>query len=363
MNAAPLVLSADRLLAPEEVTPALLAVAGGKVVAVGEAAVGLGPQVSLRGTLVPALVDLQVNGGAGVDLQQPGADRARLHAWLAEGGILTYAPTIVSAPVDHMRSLLAGLEPCRLGGVEALRPHLEGPFISGDRLGAHDARAAAAATAEEVVELAAGASMVTLAPERPGANALVAALVAAGTRVAAGHSDATFEQAEVAFAAGVTAVTHLFNAMAPLDRREPGLAGAALMGAGRPFAGMIADGIHVHPAMARLAAAVLRERLFLVSDAAPDADMGTGQAQLADGTLAGSVTRLDAGLRNLLAWGVEAPAAVRAVTATPAAAIGLQDRGALQPGRLALVALLDPEFGVLAAGPAEALAVAPVAVP
>lgn len=353
------VLRADALYTPDRVEPPVIAVADGLVVATGVAAARLGDPVAVTGTIVPAMVDLQVNGGDGVDLQQPEPDRRRLHRWLAAGGVLTYAPTLVSAPLARMAALASGLAG-EVDGVLALKPHFEGPFLSGSRLGAHDRAAVSGADAAKVGEVAAAlASYVTLAPEREGAGDLVRRLVAAGVPVSAGHSDATQAEAEAGMRLGITQVTHLFNAMRPMHHREPGLAGAALMGPAGPSVGVIADGVHVSPSMVLLASRLLGDRMYLVSDAVAAAGRD-GESRLSDGTLAGSVTRLDEGLRNLLSWGIDPVAAVTAVTAAPAAAAGLSRRGRLAPGYSDLVALVDAGWMVRCAGPAADLLAATV---
>lgn len=356
---------ADRLLTPEPVTPPLLAVEDGLVVATGAGALRLAgaPVVDVPGTLTPGLVDLQVNGGAGVSLQEPSPDLGALHRWLRDGGVLAYQPTLVSAPLPSMAVLAAAL--CAAGEVEgvlALRPHLEGPFISERRLGAHDAAAVPACDVAALRAVApAFAGMVTLAPERDGGFELLHELAETGVAVSLGHSDATFAEAERAFAAGARVVTHLFNAMPPLHHREPGLAGAALSGAHAPWVGLIADGVHVAPSMCAMAARVLGERLVLVSDAAPAAGGGAEESRLADGRLAGATARLDDGVRNLIAWGVDEVAALHAATLAPARACGLRSRGALHPGRDAVAVRWDESWSVLAAGPVESLAAAAVA--
>jgi N-acetylglucosamine-6-phosphate deacetylase len=242
-------------------------------------------------------------------------------------------------------------------GVLALPPHLEGPFLSVHRLGVHDAAAVAACDPASVLDAArAGAGMVTLAPERPGGLELLQDLARSGVRVSLGHSDATLAQAEAAFAAGAVMVTHVFNAMAPLHHRSPGLAGAALGGAHAPSVGLIADGVHVAPEMCAMVARLVGERLVLVSDAVEQAGSGAGEARDAGGRLAGSTARLDAGVRNLIDWGVDAASAVHAASLAPARVLGLDDRGSLEPGRLAVGVRWDAAWRVVAAGPITELA-------
>jgi N-acetylglucosamine-6-phosphate deacetylase len=190
----------------------------------------------------------------------------------------------------------------------------------------------------------------------------VAGLAARGVVVAAGHSEATAEEAAAAVDAGVRMVTHLFNAMAPMHHRAPGLAGVALADR-RLVAGVIADGIHVHPTAVAAAAAALGDRLILVTDAvgalgAPpgplavgpvDAVAGPDGVRLADGTLAGSDLAMDQAVRNLRAftgWSVEA--AIGAATAVPARVLGMSDRGTIVPGAVADLVVLTPDLEVVA---------------
>jgi len=335
-------------------------VEGGRVVATGADAARLAAErvVELPGTLTPGLVDLQVNGGAGVSLQSPSPDMAALHRWLRAGGVLAYQPTLVSAPLSRMAGLAAVLGRIgELDGVLALRPHLEGPFISSRRLGAHDAAAVSACDVDALRAVAlAHAGMVTLAPERQGGLELLRALAETGVVVSLGHSDAGFAEAEAAFGAGAGMVTHLFNAMPPLHHREPGLAGAALSGSHAPWVGLIADGVHVAPSMCLLAARLLGERMVLVSDAVAPAGTGAAESRLDGGHLAGSTLRLDGCVRNLIAWGVDDSAAVHAATLAPARVCGLPSRGALHPGFDAVAVQWDDSWSVRAAGPVESLA-------
>jgi N-acetylglucosamine-6-phosphate deacetylase len=286
--------------------------------------------------------------------------------------------------------------------------HVEGPFLAPERRGAHDPRhltaPSAAMVEDEGWSQAAGVAIVTLAPELPGALDLVRLLTDRGVVVSAGHSSATAGQARAAVDAGVRYVTHLFNAMAPLHHREPGLVGVALTD-DRVRVGLIADGLHVDPAVVALVARALGDRLSLVTDAvaalgappgptrlgtlavtvspaegsptegtsvagssvagtaagspgaagSPAAGTPTagssapGEVRLADGTLAGSTLSLDRAVRNLVDFaGVTLADAVRAVTSTPAAVLGLTDRGVIAPGAVGDLVLLTPAGEVVA---------------
>ena len=232
--------------------------------------------------------------------------------------------------------------------------HLEGPLLSPARAGAHraDAIAAAGATLDEVLAdlLAAGVvRLVTLAPERPGALALIARLRQAGVAVSLGHTDATFEQTVAAIDAGATLATHLYNAMSPLHHRAPGAVGAALAD-DRLTVMLIADGVHVHPAALNVA---LRskgpERVALVTDAIAAAGAPPGRyalagvevisdgqtARLADGTLAGSTLTLDRAVRMMAGLaGARLEDALAMASTVPAAAIGLADTGRIAVGQV-----------------------------
>lgn len=285
-----------------------------------------------------ALIDLQVNGAGGHDLTSDPESLWAVGTVLRGFGVDAYLPTLVSpswAIVARARAAWTAGAPAGYAGATPLGWHVEGPFISPRRAGAHDPATLQTPDAGVVADWAPGSGirMVTLAPELPGALAVVEALVANGVVVSAGHSDATFDQAATGFDAGIRCVTHLFNAMAPLDHRKPGLAGAALAD-DRVTIGIIPDGLHVHPAVvATVLRAVGRERLAIVSDAIAALGMPPGTYRLADrdvacdgvsarlvgGGLAGSVISLDQAVRNLAAFaGVPLADAALAATAVPA---------------------------------------------
>jgi N-acetylglucosamine-6-phosphate deacetylase len=210
---------------------------------------------------------------------------------------------------------------------------------------------------------AAGVALVTLAPELPGALAVIATLVERGVVVAAGHTDATAAELVAARDAGVTMTTHLFNAMRPFRYRDPGVIGAALAGV-VPFAGLIVDGIHVHPVTVAAAWKALGPHgLVLVSDAVSalglpagpirlggaTATSGPDGVRLADGTLAGSALSMDAAVRNLMAFtGCPLVEAVASASANPAAVLGDGSRGILAPGRRGDLVLVTGDGHVVA---------------
>ena len=243
------------------------------------------PILDLDGAVVvPGFVDLQINGGHGIDLAAEPERLGELAALLPRYGVTAFCPTIVSSPPGIVERALAAWRDWT-GGGEApghavpLGLHLEGPMLSPRRRGAHAERHLRLPSPDVIDgwSPAAGVALVTLAPELPGALDVVATLVERGVVVAAGHTDASSAEMEAAVAAGVTMVTHLYNAMRPFDHRDPGPVGAALAGA-VPVAGLIADGVHVDPvAVAAAWRALGPGWLALVTDAA--SGLGRGRAR------------------------------------------------------------------------------------
>lgn len=289
------------------------------------------------------LIDLQVNGAAGHDLTTDPASVWSVGAALAAHGVEAFLPTLVSpsyAIVDQAREVLVAGPPPGYRGAVPLGWHVEGPFLSPARAGAHDPAALRRPDPAAVADWSptTGVRMVTLAPELPRALEVVAALADRGVVVSIGHSEASHDEARSAFDAGARFVTHLFNAMPPLGHREPGIVGAALADE-RITLGLIPDGLHVHPTVVRLAWRLVGPtRLAVVSDAIAALGMPPGRyrlagrevvvdersARLPDGVLAGSVLPLDAAVRNLATFaGIDVAEARRAATDVPARLLGL----------------------------------------
>ena len=316
--------------------------------------------------LAPGFVDLQVNGGGGVMFNADPtpatlADIAEAHARLGTTAVM---PTLISSDRATRRAAIAAARAAwaeKIPGVVGL--HLEGPFLAPTRRGIHPAEAITTPDAEDLAELTAAFAapvMITLAPEIV-APADIAALAAAGRLVFAGHSDASFEQAQAGFEAGIIGSTHLFNAMSQLTGRAPGMVGAALS---RGVAGIIVDLLHVHPASVALAFARMgAERLFLVSDAMATAgsDMTSfdlagrtirlvdGKLTGADGTLAGAhLCMAEAVRRAVQDVGIPLAAALRMATQTPADAVGLAEHGRIASGSRADFVVLDSALTVRA---------------
>ena len=307
------------------------------------------------------LLDLQINGAAGHDLTSAPESLWDVGAALPRYGVTAFLPTLVSPGFDIVdgasAAFLAGPPP-DYAGATPLGWHVEGPFLAPARAGAHDPASLRAPDREAVRRWtpARGIRMVTLAPELPGAMGIVRELSERGIVVSIGHSDATQVQAAAAFDAGARFVTHLFNAMGPLDHREPGLIGAALSDP-RVTVGLIPDGLHVDPKMISLVRRVVGpDRLAIVTDAIAALGMLPGlhrlanrevivddaSARLPDGVLAGSVLAMDQGVRNLASFcAIEPEAALVAATSVPARLLELPARGALAAGGVGDVTLFD----------------------
>jgi len=310
--------------------------------------------------LAPGFIDLQVNGGGDVlfnDDPTP-AGIAAIAAAHRKFGTTALLPTLISDTDLKMRAALAAAETAMERNPSILGIHFEGPFLSPDRAGIHDLHMIRPPTPEDGAGLRSprkGVAMMTLAPERV-PSGFIAHLADAGVRVSLGHSMATYVQTRAAMEEGLTGFTHLFNAMRPLASREPGPIAAALE-ADNAWFGMIVDGVHVDPAMLRLA---LRgtARAMLVTDAMPpvggnrtaftvaqrEITIRNGCCVASDGTLAGTCVDMATVIGNCVRLlGVPLTQALRAASAEPAAFLGLGDRlGRLAPGYRADIVAFDP---------------------
>jgi N-acetylglucosamine-6-phosphate deacetylase len=316
------------------------------------------------GWLLPGFIDTQVNGGGGVLFNDDPsvATIATIGAAHARFGTTGFLPTLISDTIDKIDRAMRATEQAIADGVPGvLGIHIEGPFLNPRRRGTHDAAHFTRLDAEKIALLSSlthGRTLVTLAPEMT-TTAHIRELVAAGVIVAAGHSDADYATMRGAFDAGVTGVTHLFNAMSPLHHRKPGVVGAAIENQ-TAYAGLIVDGRHVAPAALRIAlAARPHDRFMLVTDAMPpvgtDADhfvlqgktirIEQGVCVEEDGTLAGSALDMATAVGNAVRLlGLDVADASMMASGAPAAFLGLGDRGALRPGMRADLAWLGADF-------------------
>jgi N-acetylglucosamine-6-phosphate deacetylase len=318
--------------------------------------------------IAPGFVDVHVHGWGGFDATGDAAALSGMARALLRRGVTSFLPTAPSLPLEELPRFAdrvrRWIPAAPADGAQPLGFNLEGPLLAPGRRGAHDPallREPGALSEALVASVLDGLRVITIAPELPGAIALIARLAVAGVVVSLGHSDATLDQARAGYDAGARTTTHLFNAMTGMDHRAPGLAGAALSD-DRVWVELIADGHHVHPVLWPVVARTKApDRLILVSDSVPSAGVGDGRATIGgvevdilDGratvagtsTLAGSTIALDTAVRNLAGSGVPLPAAVAAASSTPAALLGADDRGRIAAGRRAHLVELDADLRV-----------------
>jgi N-acetylglucosamine-6-phosphate deacetylase len=311
-------------------------------------------------TLAPAFLDIHIHGAAGHDVMEatPEALNA-ITRFLALRGTGSFLATTVTAPLDATLRSLEGLakliaRPQQNGTARPLGIHLEGPFLSHSKRGVHPPEyllEPSISTFDKLYEAAGGnVRLMTLAPELPGAAELAGHATKRGVRVSVGHSNATSAETRAAISAGATSATHTFNAMRPLDHREPGILGTVLTD-DSVYAELICDGIHSTPEMARLWwRAKGPDRAVLVTDAMSATGMPEGEYQLGgfavtvangramrDGVLAGSVLTLDRALANCIRFtGATVDQTLRLMTTNPSALIGVGDQaGSVAVGRAA----------------------------
>jgi N-acetylglucosamine-6-phosphate deacetylase len=365
-------LTAAALLTPRErVGHPLLLLDNGKITEVTTRAAREVPKGARHfdfpgAVLAPAYLDIHIHGGMGHDVMEPNAEGlTRFEESLAQHGVAAYLPTTVTAPEENILRALdwlaKSIEKSAAGvGARSLGIHLEGPFISHARRGVHPPEYLIAPTLshfERYWQAARGHIMVmTIAPEVEGAIEVIAEASRRGVCCSIGHSDSDLPTARAAIAAGARHATHTFNAMRPLDHRQPGLLGAVLTDPD-VTADIIADGIHLDPTVVQL---FLRAKgakaAVLITDAISATGMPEGRYRLGSfdvevrgnkctrgDTLAGSVLRLDQAVRNVMqfaGWRLEE--AVQLASANPAAVIGEKSRGVLAAGADADVVVLSP---------------------
>jgi N-acetylglucosamine-6-phosphate deacetylase len=340
-------------------------------------------RVDLTGHLiVPGFIDVHVHGLLGVDVLDGPDAVAAVARQLPQFGVTAFCPTSIACSDEMLGVFLASVGAARAtaepGAARVLPAHLESSFINPEYRGAQPLEwlRTYQKTTSEVVSGVSEAKrpqrsfffpevgILTLAPEMPGGMELVRDAVAAGIRVSLGHSGATFEQAVDAIRAGARHATHLFNRMSPMTHRDPGLVGAVLA-SDDIAAEIICDGVHVHPAVARVAiAAKGHSRVMAITDGTAGSGLEAGacarlggrtitvsptrdSARLADGTLAGSVATMDQVFANLVSrFGQSLVEAATLCATTPARELGLTGQGVIAPGGLADLAVLTPDLRV-----------------
>jgi len=320
--------------------------------------------------VAPGFIDPHIHGFGGVDVMEGSWESLdAISRIVVRHGTTAFLPTTVSAPAEILNRAVEKLGVLMTKSFEGARPlgiHLEGPFISVAKRGTHKATNVTVPDASLLERWIQASSqsirLLTLAPELDGINAVIKTAKASRITVGMGHSNATLDQARSACAHGVCYAVHTFNAMREFTHRDPGIVGEVLANDGI-FAEIIADGIHVNPSVVRLfARAKQKSKVLLVTDAISATDMPDGRYVLgtdtvevvdgvcrdAEGRLAGSTLSQEVALKNFVEWtGWTLEDALLAVTANPAKALGLENKGVIEAGADADIAIMDRNFRVV----------------
>ena len=316
------------------------------------------------GYVTPGLIDVHAHGYLGADASDgdlPGL--MRMAEGMARNGVTAFLPTTMTVSYEQLEAAFGVVRSYMAApsehGAAALGVNAEGPFLSPAKRGAHDIAMLRAPDAQFLLKHADVVRLATIAPDLPGAMECISALVEGGIRVSAGHTTADFETAVRSIDAGATQATHTFNAMPALNHREPGATGAFLWD-DRVYCELIADGFHVHPAFFKLLRRMKGDHLVLITDCTRAGGMGDGEYDLGgqlmrvegircllpDGTIAGSILRLNMAVKNMIRLGgASVWEAVNMASANPAAALGISHKkGALRSGMDADIAIFDDDF-------------------
>ena len=375
-NGSLLVIDAGILYTPfEKISAARVVADNGRIVEVGPAdrvpAPAAAHRIDASGlTLAPGFIEPHIHGCGGVDVMDGSFEALNtVSRIVARHGTTSFLPTTVSSPSAGLTVALTKIGESisrRFGGAAPLGIHLEGPFINSVRRGTHRSLNLLPPDPELMSRwITASKStirLITIAPELDEAGSIAALAAQHGIRVAMGHSNASLAEAGAAADRGICYAVHTFNAMRDFTHRDPGIVGAVLAD-DRIFAEIIADGIHVHPAVVRFFARAKRaERILLVTDAMSAADMPDGDYTLgpdtvsvkngvcrdAEGRLAGSTLTQDIALKNFVEWtGFPIEDALLALTTNPAKALGLAGKGVIEAGADADMTILDSNFHVM----------------
>ena len=315
--------------------------------------------------IIPGYIDIHVHGGGGSDVMDGEYEAIKQVATThSRFGTTAFLPTTMTMSKNKIIKSLKSIHEARLKGTgtaEILGIHLEGPYINPEKKGAQKEEDIKKISLEEFLEFNQASGnlirLVTIAPEMPGAIDFIRWLHQQGIIVSVGHSNATYKQVQEGIQAGLSQVTHIFNAMRGLHHREPGVVEAALTSSELTIE-IIADGIHVHPIVLRILTQIKEgEKLILITDAMRATGIKDGnydlggqevtvskeQARLKDGTLAGSVLTMDKAVKNLVTKiGISLPKAIQMASFNPAKCLGVEDRkGSLEPGKDADIVILN----------------------
>jgi N-acetylglucosamine-6-phosphate deacetylase len=350
-------LGVEAALIGDQIVPGDVAISDGAI-----ESFGLSPAGN-DGLAAAGFIDVQINGFDGIDFTSAEADDYEfVGERLASTGVTAFQPTLITLPPDDYSTALQRLAATSIRSARLLGMHLEGPFLSRSRCGAHDPANMLdpdPALTRRFLE-AGPVTQMTIAPELPGALELIDLLVSSGVTVALGHTDADAATAHAAFDRGARSVTHIFGAQRPWKHRDPGISGAALV-RDDVFLTAIVDGVHLAPDTVKLTARSARDRFVLITDAIaaagqPDGEyqlgdrtviLSDGACRLANGTLAGSALTMDQAVRNMIELGFDPARAIAAATAGPAALVGRPELGTLAVGTPADVCILDDSYRVV----------------
>ena len=369
-----LALYSEKLISTEDILAGHIIVSDGKITDVNRGPIPpsfSGEKINLGDKMVfPGFVDLHIHGAGGYPLTDKPEDVLKLAHFLAGKGTAAFMPTTTSLGLEDLKKQVKAVKKAReeqekgAGGAKILGVHLEGPFLNVERKGAMVEKYLIEPSLDFFAELEDSARgmplRLTLAPEKEGATNLIRHAKKRGYIIAGGHTNATYEQMTEGINAGISIANHLFNAMSPLHHREPGVVGAYLTD-DRVFCEVIADGIHIHPAVLKLAYRCKgSEKMVLISDAILAAglppgsyDFGgkkinidqKGRSFLDDGTLAGSTALMARGAKTLYEKvGLPLPVISAFASRNPALAIKEKTLGDLKPGKEATFTVLDDTF-------------------
>ncbi|MCF7875909.1 N-acetylglucosamine-6-phosphate deacetylase [Candidatus Bipolaricaulota bacterium] len=363
-----LILANGRVIFPgrEEVKITDVAIRDGKIDEIGpELPDNTESKIDLDGSyLSPGFIDLQVNGGYGVDFLtcEPGDIGEASDFWL-EHGTTSFLGTIITHPIDSMNGAVSSL--ARTNAPNLFGVHVEGPFLSYEKRGTHNPAHLKKPTRENFRRIISGAErsvkLFTFAPELDGTEDLLNWIEANNSVPSIGHSDADYDTINSFLDRGVSSFTHLFNGMKGFHHREPGTAGAALVS--DSLVGIIADGMHLHPGAVRFVEKMKgSDEIYLVTDAIAAAGLEDGKyvlgnqeitvedglAKIDNGTIAGSTLTMESALKNYIEFtGIPLAEAIKTVTLNPAKLLGREKEiGSMEPGSKADLVTFDEEFRV-----------------